>query len=235
MKYLLYGVIANPGPRRPKTLLGVGGQPVFLVGKDGLRAAVSRIPSADLAPAISRILAYEKVLESLHRRRAVIPLRYGSAFEKPSQILEFLEEHGQQYQALLRELEGCVEMGIRALFKKGERRRPTPELSGADYLAAQRDRYAKRDRLTVQQERIKKKIQKLLSGLFVRSKMESSSIAGRQLLSLHFLVPKKSLTLFRKAFQGIGVPNSAKLLLSGPWPPHNFVTEGPAPTRETVP
>lgn len=224
MKYLLYCLFHNPGHRKPKTLLGVGRQPVFLVGTNGLSAAVSRICGSDLVPAICRILDYERVIESLHRRRAVIPLRYGSVFEQESQILKFLEERAKQYDALLRELGGRVEMGIRVLFKNAERGMPVTELSGAAYLTAQRDRYAWDDRLTWEQEMVMEKTYSFLSGLFVHSKAESSFLAGSRLLSLHFLVPKKSLKLFQKAFLHMDLGQSAKLLLSGPWPPYNFVS-----------
>lgn len=223
MKYLLYCVFQSPHRRRPKTLLGIGGQPVFLVKKNGLSAAVSRVSSSDLAPDLSRILAYEKVIECIHRQRGVIPLRYGSVFEQKSDIVGLLEERGQQYESLLRELEGWVEMGIRVLFKSAERGMPIAELSGAAYLAAQRNRYGKDDRVIAEQEMVIEKIHRLLSGLFVRTKTESSFIAGSPLLSLHFLVPRNSIRLFRMAFRGINLRNSAKLLLSGPWPPHNFV------------
>ena len=223
MKYLLYCVFRNSSPWRPKTLPGVEAQPVFLVGKNGLSAAVSRISGSDPAPAVSRILAYHKVIESIHRRRAVIPLRYGSLLEQESQIVEYLEERRQQYEALLQELEGRVEMGIRVLFDKAECRMPVAEGSGAAYLAAQRDRYARDDRLAVEQEMVVEKTYSLLSGLFVRSKAESSLLAGSRLLSLHFLVPQKSVRLFRKAFRRLDPGQSVKLLLSGPWPAHNFV------------
>lgn len=197
---------------------------MFLVGKNGLSAAVSRISGSDLVPAIPRILTYENVIECLHRRGAVIPLRYGSVFEKESQILKFLGQRAKRYEALLRELEGRVEMGIRVLFKNAGRGMPVTELSGAAYLAAQSDRYSRDDRLTREQERVVEKSVSSLSGLFVRSKAESSFPAGSRLLSLHFLVPKTSLELFRKAFLRIDSGRSTKLLLSGPWPPYNFVS-----------
>ena len=224
MKYLLYCIFQNHGRQCRRGLRGVGRKSVFLVQRNGLRAAVSKISDADLSPGIPRVLAYENVIESIHRRGAVIPLRYGSVFEQESQIAQLLEERGRHYAEMLRELEGLVEMGVRVLSKSAERGQPFPPLSGGAYLAAQGEHYAQADRICLEQERINRQIHRLLAGLFERSKTESGLLAGNRLLSLHFLVPKNSITPFRRAFQRMSHLPAARVLLSGPWPPYNFVS-----------
>ena len=224
MKYLLYCVFQNHGRQCRTKLRGVGRRSVFLVEKNGLSAAVSKITDADLSPGIPRVLAYESVIESIHRRGAVIPLRYGSVFEQESQIAEFLEERGRHYAELLRELEGLVEMGVRVLSKSAERGQPLPPLAGVAYLAAQRKHYAQADRLSVEQERVSREIHRPLAGLFARSKTETGLLAGNRLLSLHFLIPKDSVTSFRRVFQRMSHLPAGRVLLSGPWPPYNFVS-----------
>src|SRR3989304_6048406 len=97
MKYLLYCVFQNHGRQCRRRLQGVGRRSGFLVEKNGLSAAVSRISDRDLSPDIPRVLAYESVIESIHRRGAVIPLRYGSVLEQKSQNAELLEERGRHY------------------------------------------------------------------------------------------------------------------------------------------
>ena len=224
MKYLLYCVFQNHGCQCPRILRGVGRRPVFLVRKNGLSAAVSRISDSDLSPDIPRVLAYESVIESIHRRGAVIPLRYGSVFEQESQIAELLEERGRHYAKLLRELEGWVEMGVRVLSKSAERGQPFRSRSGVAYLAAKRKHYAQADGIGLEQERISREIHRLLAGHFARSKTESGLLAGNPLLSLHFLVPKNSITPFRKVLQRMSHFPATRVLSSGPWPPYNFVT-----------
>ena len=224
MKYLLYCVFQNHGCQCRRRLQGVGRRSVFLVRKNGLSAAVSRISDSDLSPDIPRVLAYESVIESIHRRGAVIPLRYGSVFEQESQIAELLEERGQHYAKLLRELEGRVEMGVRVLSKSAERGQPFRSRSGVAYLAAKRKHYAQADWIGLEQERISREIHRLLAGHFARSKTESGFLAGNPLLSLHFLVPKNSITPFRKVLQRMSHFPAARVLASGPWPPYNFVS-----------
>jgi hypothetical protein len=224
MRYLLYGVLGSAGRRKPHLPRGVAGQRLFLVNNHRLSAAVSAIRSSDLVPTASRVWEYEKALESIHRHQVVVPLRYGTVFGHKRQLIGMLQERGPKYEALLRRIDGCVEMGIRAFLPRRPRRRgPAAHLSGAAYLTAQRERYAREDRLALEQEIMARRISGCLSGLFRRCKREFGFLAGRQCLSLHFLVPKKALSDFRKALATIEADQESELFLSGPWPPFNFV------------
>ena len=46
---------------------------------------------------------------------------------------------------------------------------------------------------------------------------------GEMLVSLFFLISKEQLALFRSRFQQIGEDSSIRSVISGPWPPFNFV------------
>jgi hypothetical protein len=224
MRYLLYGVLGSAGRRKPPLPRGVAGGRLFLVNNHRLSAAVSAIRSSDLVPTASRVWEYEKALESIYRRQAVVPLRYGTVFGHKRQLIGLLQERGRKYEALLRRIDGCVEMGIRAFLpRRPKRRGPAAHLSGAAYLTAQRERHAGEARLALEQEITAKKISGFLSGLFRRCKREFGFLAGRRCLSLHFLVPKKALSDFRKRFVAIEADQESELFLSGPWPPFNFV------------
>lgn len=238
MRYLVYCIFKSPELPIAETPLGVAGHPVSLVVKNGLCAAVSRIDDSDLAHSISGLLAYEKVVESLQRGRTVLPMRYGCLFEEEARLSRFIEERRMTYETLLKELEGCVEMGIRVLLENAAGKAPLAPSSaynsslpgsaksGAAYMAAQRVRYAARDQMSAEQQRVVERICSALSGCFVRSRQESSRVAGRRLLSLYFLVPGSAVESFRKVFRGIRLKESVRLLLSGPWPPYNFASTG---------
>jgi hypothetical protein len=214
-----------------------------------LSAAISWVKMADLVPDLSRVRAYERVVQSCHRQGAVIPMRYGCVFEEGSQVIHLLDEHGSQYEALLQELEGCVEMGLRVLLPSGpwaaltpggpEGRRedagdhpPTPggalQRPGLTYLTARKAHYAHQDRWTREYRQAADRCLAQFTGLFVKAKMEGPS-PRLPLLSLFFLVPQRAVASFRQAFRRLAATDSARLLLSGPWPPYNFVTGGPSP------
>ncbi len=244
MGYLLYCIFRKPITPGLANLKGVGGSPVLTVDDHHLSAATSMIGTQDLVADIPRLLAYERVVEAFHRENTIIPMRYGCVCEGISQLRRLLQGQGRQYQLLLNELEGCVEMGIRLLFP-GEgpgatsarserlsgyprfRASPAPETTpgrpGWAYLAARRERYASLDREAQAQALIAEKMCQAFTGLYVRRRTESRDLEGERLLSLYFLVPRRSLNRFRQTFQQLCAPPGGKFLLSGPWPPYNFV------------
>jgi hypothetical protein len=247
MSCLFYCVGRHPGSELPGSLLGVGGRPVYQVAHRGLRVALSEIGLADLDPDIPRVRAYERVVLSYHRRGAVVPMRYGCAVEQESQAIQLLEEHGSHYESLLQELDGCVEMGLRVLLPSGPWALVIPggpEVSrevaglhptdspaatdrlGLTYLTARKAHYASQDRWTTEYRQAAARCREQFTGLYVKCNTEAPS-PRLPLLSLYFLVSRPAVESFRQAFRLLTENESARLLLSGPWPPYNFVTSGP--------
>ncbi len=244
MSCLCYCICRHPGPALPAPLLGVGGGPVYQVAHRLLSAAVSRIAPSDLAPDLPRVRAYDRVVNSYHRQDTVIPMRYGCMVAQEAEVIGLLDENCQQYEALLQELAGCVEMGLRLLHpaaslspaasgnpqgcREAGRPQPVaaPERPGLAYLTARKAHYVQQARWTSEYRQAADRCLAQFAGLFVKSKMEAPS-PRRPLLSLYFLVPRPAVAAFRRAFQPLNVAEPGGLLLSGPWPPYNFVTVGP--------
>src|SRR5208337_3085761 len=101
--------------RQPPELIGVNGEHVLFIPAQGLSGAVSRVVPSELALNPPRILAYERIVARLHCRYTVIPMRYGSVLDEECRVVRLLEERRDQFSALLSELAGCVEMGVRVL------------------------------------------------------------------------------------------------------------------------
>jgi len=246
MSCLFYCISRRPGPEFAAPLLGVGGGPVYQVAHHRLRAAISRVNRADLSPDIPRVRAYARVVLSCHRQDTVIPMRFGCVVEQESQVIQLLDEHGPQYEALLQELEGCVEMGLRVLLPSGPWAAVTPggpagsrEVAGPPpdppanpnrlglaYLTARKAHYASQDRWTTAYRQAAQRCREQFTGLYVNCKTEAPS-PRLPLLSLYFLTPRRQVESFRRAFRRLSAAEPARLLLSGPWPPYNFVTRDP--------
>lgn len=251
MKYLLYCIFANKKNLPTPHLPGVDGRPLVMVSHNGLSAAVSQTTQPDLMPDIACMMTYQKIIETFHHDRTIIPMRYGCLLPTKAKIRAYLGKHGDHYMSLLNELKDCVEMGIRILIadcefgiadfnKKSEEypvaSTPYPS-SGKNYLTARKAHYAQEDQFNKESERIVEQIRVAFGGLYLRFKSECAATglrppasdirlppsAFRDCLSLYFLVPKKSVEAFRQTFRHVSCDESLKLLLSGPWPPYNFV------------
>jgi len=290
VSYLLYCILNSPKTQSPVAHVGVDGQPVFLLSNDGLSATVSKIQHPNISYNISWLLAYKQVIEAFHNDLAiggVIPMRYGCLFEERSQVIQILKKCRVKYISLLKELEGCVEMGIRILISdfglpwrdssvkrsnadkdlegelgtlgppktglpaiwqaglgKGLRnaehgsqklRNPQAETPGKAYLAARKANYAQEEKFNKQVEQVIERCRALFGSLFVKCKTEIPSIANFQSTirdpqsaihnpfpSIYFLIPRESIAAFRRTFRQLSKNETARLLLSGPWPPYNF-------------
>ena len=237
MSYLLYCILEKPPAIPvPSTIPGIEGEPVTLITRKGLGAAVSKISGADLAPELGMLLAYGKVIESFHRNYAVIPMRFGCLLENRPQLAGLLERNSLKYKRLLLELEGCVEMGIRFLppaepsgnspANPAGRNPSAP--SGHAYLAHQKLHYDAVDRSTQNLAAVIQSCRKAFAGLYRQCRTETRSslappLAMRApLLSLNFLVSKNCVKPFRQVFRENCAQRSGELLLTGPWPPNNF-------------
>jgi hypothetical protein len=218
MKYLVYCICQEDMSKPPKE------SGIRVVTGHGLAAVVSEVKESAAAPSISSLLTYGKVVEAIHARQTAIPLRYGCLMDSEKQIVRLLEEHRQEYEALLDRLHGMTEMGIRLLWPADKTPLPAvPQTPGAAYLASLRARYKIQDTLAPEEALLADQIVVLLVRWFTELRREVSSSRQGRLLSLYFLTPKNRVEEFRKRVREIAPPEGVKLLLSGPWPPYNFV------------
>jgi hypothetical protein len=223
MSYLLHCIVeqGSPGPDWPDPFFDLPGQGISVVAGHGLAAVVSR-EERTAPPSVAALLAYEQVVESLHARQTVLPLRYGCRMESKGEILRLLEARGEEYEALLCRLRGMTEMGIRLLLPARPAALPSPS-PGAAYLASLRQRYDAIGSLTAEETGLAGRIATLLADRFTAQRREVSSSSQGRLVSLAFLTPKTQVEEFRRKAREIAQPGGTKLLLSGPWPPCSFV------------
>jgi len=235
VSYLLYCIFRGPLPTAFEMPEGEAGRCVFTADYNGLSTALSEFAAPDLPPDTTKILSYERVVESFYQHLTVIPIRYGCKVDFPWEAADLLRKSHDAYGALLQDLEGLGEMGIHVLFDAAETGTESgtstvlanslaPDWNtGTAYLAAKRQGYLGRDRAGLWQRQLAGELCDSLRGFFVRHKVAWSSDRSHRLLSLYFLVPRDAIESFRQAARHLDAKESVKLLLSGPWPPYNFV------------
>lgn len=239
MNCLVYCIFETQGEAPVQLPVGMDGEPVSLVQAKGLSAAVSRGMAgvAGEHPGVAQLLAYERVVEAFDRQRAVLPMRYGCLLPGEAEVRALLHQNHRAYGAALRDLEGRTELGIRIALEPGgtgaadlaDPPGMPPDLGGRTYLEQRQRYYAAVDGSARRQKAVGERCRAALSGLFVRCKAEVPAAAHplfkRPLLSLYFLVEREKVDAFRQVFQTLDRQVEAKMLLSGPWPPYNFVPQ----------
>lgn len=241
MAYVIYGVVQEPAVVGP-SLTGLQGRDVTFVAGCGLCAAVSEISDPEGAPPVSELLVYCKVVEGLHRLQAVVPMRYGCFLGGIEEIRNALKERQRQYATLLAQLAGHVEMGLRILLpEKGRRPRQAetttgrdafpPSASGRAYLALRKGHYQMQNEILHGCQEIIDRYIQSFSGLFAKHRTETDSKNGWLVCSLYFLTPEGMVDRFRETFERTTENGEVKAMLSGPWPPYNFVTSDHAAAR----
>ena len=282
MTYLLYGIVKEPAVVGA-SMTGMKGQAVSFVASHGLCAAVSELDVEAGAPPVAELLAYAQVVEALHHRQAVVPMRYGCFLNGIPAIQDILKARRGQYEALLTELAGHVEMGIRILLPEREyenispegttlpeatlslrsdalsmtgpeKKPPAPEgfqpvnggskalveqvdrqgntqskkekpvVNGRAYLALRKVHYRMQEETTQGRQALIDRYIQTFTGLYTRYRTETDTKKGAVILSIYFLTPESKVNRFRETFGEMMAEGNDESLISGPWPPYNFVT-----------
>ncbi len=231
MSYLVYCVMNGRRSAARPSPIGVCGQTVWVLEGDGVCAAISADAShtdtagAQGAAQIGDLLAYARVVEAFNRCETVVPMRYGCRFAGVAEVRAWLRASTAHLGALLRRLDECVEMGVRALLAQSapppaaQRRAAAAGLRpGAAYLAERRADLS----AAANGERVAQTVREALCGRFRECVAETGYSGSSPMVSLYFLVERGRLRAFRDAFARIAAGDAA-LMLSGPWPPYNFV------------
>jgi hypothetical protein len=216
---------------------GWDGTPLATVSAGPLAAAWSPVgPGRTMGavPAASDLMAYASVVEALFQRVTVLPLRYGCWLDREEELRQLLSRNAVPLQDSLRRVEGCVEMGLRVLPAEHDVSSPAvhrpdapPEISatsaGAAYLHQRRKRFDDLDRKGQAFERAVQRCRQVFAGWSLETVAEAPPAGPGGFGSLCFLVSRAALDGFRQAFAQLQESSPDRLLLTGPWPPYNFV------------
>lgn len=100
--------------------IGARGDRVYTVGYQDLAAVVSDSPGTVYEPVLSNLLAHQLVLEEVMEAFSVLPVRFGTVAPGAEAIREqLLKGRYDELQGLLREIEGKVELVLKASWREG--------------------------------------------------------------------------------------------------------------------
>jgi hypothetical protein len=242
VKQLLYGILrvtALPCGALPG---GPEDRPLRFVCHRGLAAACAPVDGLNGAPTAAEVLAFARVVQSLHERTGALPVRYGCLLHSDHDICEFLRPREKAFLAMLDALDGCVEMGLRVLLHETapdltrvggsacDDCRPgaaVPRGPGAVYLLGRRAQLARKDALDQRGEAVAEQMRQLFRAVTIRSRSEMAITPKGEMLSLCFLISRDNCERFRAVFHTAKRSGRHDLLMTGPWPPYSFVGDCP--------
>jgi hypothetical protein len=216
-------------PPAPAGLAGVDGAAVRAVEAEGLALWLSEM--AEGAATLERARDFDTVVRAALATATPLPLRYGTSFGSEEEARRVLRERAGEFEESLRRVAGCVEMGVRALWRAAPpddegagaaagAPRAAPR-SGREYLELRRAEMLRDD---AERARAAALLDRL-AGYFpdipaVRTPGTGRGVAG----SVAHLVRAGDVELYRSHFKSARAELvDADLVLTGPWAPYSFV------------
>jgi hypothetical protein len=188
---------------------GACGEPLVQLDADGvvgIAGAVESLPE----PSEQAVIAHASVVEALAELAdPLLPARYGSAHTTPEALGEALQEAHEPLAAALREVEGCVELGVRGV--PPTREQADPSRTGREYL----------ERLRADAQLV----QRVHRPLAERAR--AARLERDKAFAASYLVPRDAVDAFVGAVRDRAEDEpELGLVCSGPWPPYSFAGAG---------
>jgi hypothetical protein len=239
-KYM-YCIIRCSEPRQFTTLgIGERGDIVHTVHFEDLAAVVSDSPTIEYESRRRNMMAHTKVLEEVMQEFTILPVRFGTVAPSEEAIQEkLLKRRFGEFHGLLQEMEGRVELGLKAFWYEDiifneivEENPPIRRLRDSLMGRPSEETYYERIRLgeMIEAAMWKKRdedAEEILTSLrsLVYETRVNKVITDRMVLNAAFLVDEARQAEFDAAVDRLDEEMGKRLIFKyvGPVPPYNFV------------
>lgn len=190
--------------------VAVRGAELQTLEESGLTCFYSEL---DAAPKTSEeiradALSFQDTVQKIFAQATVIPFRFVTLVGDEEELHDFLEDHSDDYLDALERLEGLVQFELR--MKQTGAETDEPE-TGTAYLKAKQ---AANALVQKSSDALRKAAGALARDWHVR---EGESVR------CYALIARDSQDAFKKSVSGVKLPGEVRVVLSGPWPPSEFV------------
>jgi hypothetical protein len=235
----VYGVV--DAAAEPPEGTGIAGAPLRLIASGSAAALVSELSAGEeLQFGREEAMTHARVLEQALGRGTVLPMRFGVVVEGPDEVRRrVLDGHADELTAQLEELQGKVELSVRAVYEEEalmreiveshpEIARRREQLRGQPEDATYYERIGLGELVAEAMERTREQdantLLEILSPLALAVEIGESS-HERVALSASFLVEREQSARFDDALEEVARTQAGRLRfkLTGPLPPHSFV------------
>lgn len=241
----LYCVIRCAEDRAFEGAIPIGGAGgcVRALSHGGLAVVVSDSAVTEYVSTRTNMLAHQRVQERVMQEFPLLPVRFGTVASSslPQQDLRrLLEKRSQEFQGLLADMEGKVELGLKALWRDEQAvfeeilarepglRRLRDSLKGKPPQATHYERLHLGERIKEALDRKRAgEAASLLASLrrIARRSVENPVVVDRMICNAAFLVDKEQEEELDHAVSRLDEELGHRVLLKyvGPLPPYNFV------------
>jgi len=239
---MLYAIIASAGKEESLVSLsaihGIQNTSAFGVSHNGLVAVLEEVNHARVVVNTENAIQYAKIIEELHQHYDLLPARYGTVMETKDAAVCMLEKYRKEFEENLQRVENKEEFSLKVFwdYEKGseeirkkmahnatEVRISPGEKESAAYLFEKIKAYRFENALLEYAEQLCEEIRlatEVFSPDIKFKKMPSQSL----LVDAVFLQKKGLKQDFIQLVSWIKERHEDfRFLLTGPWPPYNFV------------
>ena len=208
---LLYGITEADAIIDAEALRsGVCEAAVESVAESGVRCFYSRVEKfvADGKSFRANALRFHNVLRTIMEHATIVPFRFPTLLETQEEIREFVGSHAAAYAEDLRRLRGQVQMEVRIKLQ-GVSAEPQ---SGREYMDS---RLAESRALTAHAGAVFEAARELITDWHVHEEAHG--------VHCYALVPREQVAAFEERVRAPSPVEGASILVSGPWPPSEFL------------
>jgi len=218
---------------------GISGSRLYRVSFGDISAVVSNINKADVAVNASNAIEFARVAESLVQQFSLLPMRFGSMIESIIVIKKLLEKNYNEILQNLQKVGNKAEFGLRVIVhserinaecKAKARAKPTLETAKGkensiyrDYLSTKLLEHRFEEFWLEYVDTVIKDITNRLALLNPIQRIKKK-IKVPNIIDAAFLIEKNQTDKLIGIVEELqNRDNGSQYLLTGPWPPYNFV------------
>lgn len=235
----VYGVVrASKDPRVRSE--GVAGGPVGAVAAEQIAALTSEVPDEELRAGREELTTHARVLEEALEGGVLLPMRFGVVMESEESVRrDLLERHRDELLAQLDELDGKIELNVKAIYEEDALMREVVQSDSA--IARLRESLQGKSEDATYYERIRLG-EMVAEGVEAKRGHDADLILTRlteladavetgqpmherMAVNASFLVARTGTPAFEDALEQLGGEQAGRIRfkLAGPLPPHSFV------------
>lgn len=239
MKIYIYGIIDFQGIT-DYLLKGLEERLVYTIPYRDIGAAVSDLHlyprTKNLAMMVDHILDHERVVERLSEKFTVLPVKFLTTFNTKEDVLSMMKGYYRDFKRNLDRLREKVEFGLKVIWRGEDIKQcitnahhangkvPVPDNSPLkNFMMKKYKQYKIQKEFEEKAESSIAVIDNIFSPFACEKRLEGLK-TGNLLLNAYYLIEKENQVDFKGAFEKLRKTFSHfQYLLSGPWPPYNFI------------